>query len=486
MNKPLRRVALAMMAMVVLLMANATYVQVIRADELRHHPGNSRTLYDEYSRPRGQIIADGQSLATSVETQDQLKYLRTYRMGPAFAPATGYYSYVYGSNGVERAKNDMLNGSDDSLAFTRLSDMITGRQPQGGNVELTIKPAMQQVAYDELVSKGYQGSVVALDPKTGAILTMVNAPSYDPNLLAGHNDKDQTKNWNQLGATPGNPMTNRAVSEIYPPGSTFKLITAASALQNGYDENTQVTAAPQITLPGTNTVLPNYNNNPCGDGATAPLSEAIARSCNTAFAEVAGKLGPDKLRQTAAGFGYGKDLTVPMQVAKSDVGPMKDAPSLYQSGIGQRDVRVTPMQNAMTVAAIANDGTLMKPELVKGTKAPDMSVLDEMQPEKLNQAVSPEVAHKLRDMMLGSEEHTKGTGKIQGVNIASKTGTAQHGDAADKPHGWYVAFAPAEDPKIAIAVIVENGGDEGAEATGGSLAAPIGRDVIRAGLQGGG
>jgi peptidoglycan glycosyltransferase len=486
MNKPLRRVALAMMAMVVLLMANATYVQVIQAEQLRTDNRNQRTLYDEYSRPRGQIIAGGQSLANSVETQDNLRFLRTYPNGPMYAPVTGYYSHIYGSNAIERAKNKLLNGTDDSLAFTRLSDLITGSATKGGNVELTINPAMQKVAYEQLTSKGFQGSVVALDPKTGGILAMANAPSYDPNQLSSHNRSDAKSAWSQLNGDEGNPMTNRAVSEIYPPGSTFKLITTAAALESGYDSNTPVTAAPSITLPNTNTQLPNYNNNPCGSSATAPLWEAIARSCNTAFAEVAGKVGADKLRETATKFGYGVDLQMPMAVAKSDLGPMADPPSLYQSGIGQRDVRVTPMQNAMMVSAIANDGALMKPELVQRTTAANTSVLDELQPEKMSQAISPDVAHKIRDMMLKSEERTKGTGKIQDVAIASKTGTAQHGDADDKPHGWYVAFAPAQDPKIAIAVIVENGGDEGAEATGGSLAAPIGREVIRAGLQGGG
>ena len=486
MNKPLRRVALAMMAMVVLLMANATYVQVIRADELRNDPRNSRTLYDEYSRPRGQIIAGGESLANSTETDDNLKYLRNYPNGPTFAPVTGYFSFVYGSNGIERAKNDVLNGTDDSLAFTRLSDLITGREPAGADVELNINTAMQKTAYEQLTSKGYQGSVVALDPKTGGILAMANAPSYDPNRLAGHNSDEMEKEWNALNAEEGSPMTNRAVSEIYPPGSTFKLITAAAALQNGYTPNTPVTAASSITLPNTSTQLPNYNGNSCGGGTTAPLWEAIARSCNTAFAEIAGDVGADKMRETAAGFGFGEQLGIPMRVAKSDLGPMEDPASLYQSGIGQRDVRVTPMQNAMMVAAIANGGALMKPELVKRTVAPDKDTIDEMDPEKMSQAVSPDTAAALRDMMIKSEQRTKGSGKIENVEIASKTGTAQHGDAEDKPHGWYVAFAPASDPKIAIAVIVENGGDEGAEATGGSIAAPIGREVIRAGLQGGG
>ncbi|MER7010483.1 penicillin-binding protein 2 [Saccharopolyspora sp. NPDC000359] len=485
MNKPLRRVALAMMAMVVLLMGNATYVQVIQADELNEDGRNVRTRYERYARERGQIIAEGQSLASSQRTEDQLfKYQRSYSNGPVYAPVTGFYSFHYGSNGVERAEDSILDGTDDSLAFRRLSDLVTGNSPRGGSVELTVRPAMQQVAYEQLTKQGYQGSVVALDPKTGEILAMVNAPSYDPNLLASTDNNEVAERWNELNEADGNPMANRSVSEIYPPGSTFKLITTAAALQNGYKPNSKVETAARIPLPGTaSATLPNYGSTTCkGD----TLTEAVAYSCNTAFAKIAGELGPDKLRETAAAFGFGDELKIPMSVAKSDLGAMSDQAALYQSGIGQRDVRVTPMQNAMMAAAIANDGKLMKPQLVKATRGPDMSELDSFQPEEMKQSVSPDVAHMLREMMIQSEKHTKGSGKISNVQIASKTGTAQHGDPGDKPHGWYVAFAPAENPTIAVAVIVENGGDEGAEATGGSIAAPIGREVIRAGLQGGG
>jgi peptidoglycan glycosyltransferase len=484
MNKPLRRVALAMMAMVLLLMGNMTYVQVIKADEYREDARNTRTQLEEFSRERGQIIASGQSLASSTPIEhDRYKFQRTYPNGPLYAPVTGFYSFFYGSNGVERANDKILNGTDDSMAFGRLSDMITGNTPRGGSVELTIKPEMQQVAYDQLTKKGFQGSVVALNPSTGEILAMVNAPSYDPNKLTGPDNNQVAEQWNALNNAEGNPMANRAVSEIYPPGSTFKLITTAAALENGYNPNSQVQDAASITLPQSSTQLPNYGGKKCAGNT---LTEALAHSCNTAFAEIAGKVGADKLRETAASFGFGQDVQIPMSVAKSDLGPMSDGASLYQSGIGQRDVRVTPMQNAMMAATIANGGKVMKPQLVSSTKAPDMEELDSLRPEELGQAVSPDVAGKIRDMMIKSEQNTKGSGKITGIEIASKTGTAQHGDPGDRPHGWYVAFAPAANPTIAVAVIVENGGDEGDEATGGSLAAPIGREVIRAGLRGGG
>lgn len=488
MNKPLRRVAMAMMAMVVLLLANATYVQVIRADELREHSSNNRTLYQEYSTPRGQIIADGKLLASSKPTpEDTLKYRREYAHGPAYAPATGFYSFIYGSTGIEHTENKVLNGTADSLAFTRLSDMIMGREKQGGNVELTLNPSMQKAAYEQLAGSGLKGSVVALNPQDGSILAMASSPSYDPNRLASHAQDKQQQAWNELSDAPNDPMVNRATSTLYPPGSTFKLITAAAALESGkYNYNTQVTAAPSIKLPETtNARLPNYGGNTCGSMPTAPLWEAMARSCNTAFAEVAGDVGEQKLREMAQRFGFGSELKIPMNVAKSSIGDVAGPAALYQTGIGQRDVQMTPMQNAMVAAAIANDGKVMKPHLVEKTLAPDMSVLEKTDPEELGRAVSPDIAHTIRDMMVKAEQHAGDEGKITGVQLASKTGTAQHGSGTD-PHGWYVAFAPAENPEIAVAAVVEDGGNVGADATGSKIAAPVARAVIRAGLQGGG
>jgi peptidoglycan glycosyltransferase len=482
MNKPLRRVALAIMIMVVLLMSRATYVQVIEADTLRNDPGNLRTLYDEYSRERGQIIAGGQPLANSVATQDRLKYLRAYPKGPVYAPVTGYYSFVYGTSGVENAQNDILNGTDDKLAFSRIADVISGTMPKGGNVDLSINPVMQQTAYDALTSKGYQGSVVALNPRTGEILSMVSTPSYDPNTLASHDSEQVVNAWKQANAAPNQPTANRAISVLYPPGSTFKLVDLAAALQNGYKPDSNVTQAPSITLPDTTTQLTNFDSETC-PGNT--LRDALAYSCNTAFAEVAANLGPDRLRQQAAAFGFGQELQIPMPVAKSGLGPMSDAPSVFQSGIGQRDVRETTLQNAMVVSAIANDGVLMKPQLIHDIKAPDLTVLQNFQGQTIGRSIPANVAHTMRDMMVYTEQKTAGGNKISDVQVASKTGTAEVGNQPN-PDVWWVAFAPAQNPTIAIAVVVENGGSLGARAVGATVAAPIGRTVLRAGLQGGG
>ncbi|TLG17974.1 penicillin-binding protein 2 [Nocardia cyriacigeorgica] len=487
MNTPLRRVAVAVMVMVVALLANITYVQVIKADDLRADPRNSRVLLDEYSRQRGQISAGGTVLASSVATDDRYKYLRTYPTAPsAFAPVTGFYSMQYGSTGLERAEDPVLNGSDNQLFGSRLVDLFSGRDPRGGNVVTTIDPVMQQVAYDELTSKGYTGSVVAIEPSTGKILTMVSTPSYDPNLLSGHDGAQGTKAWEQLSSDPNQPMLNRAVSQTYPPGSTFKVIVTAAALSNGVaTPETQFTAAPNITLPGTSTTLENYNGTNCGPGPTASLYDAFRMSCNTAFVELGIDVGASNLKDEAAAFGIGPHRGVPIPVAESTVGPIPDDAALGQTSIGQRDVALTPLNNAVIAATIANGGVRMEPYLVDQLQGPDLSVLSETTPVSVGQAVSAQVASTVTNLMVASEQNTKGGGG-RPYQIASKTGTAEHGSDPRNtpPHAWYIAFAPAQNPKIAIAVIVENGGDRGEAATGGSVAAPVARAVLDAGLQG--
>ncbi|MET8796263.1 penicillin-binding protein 2 [Nocardia sp. NPDC004568] len=487
MNTPLRRVAMAVMVMIVALLLNATYVQVIKADDYRADPRNSRVLLDEYSRQRGQISAGGTVLASSVSTDDRYKYLRVYPTDPqAYAPVTGFYSMQYGSTGLERSEDPVLNGSDAQLFGSRLVDLVSGRDPRGGNVVTTIDPVMQQVAYDELTSKGYTGSVVAIEPSTGKILTMVSTPSYDPNVLTGHDGAQGTQAWEDLSADENQPMLNRAISQTYPPGSTFKVVVTAAALSNGKaNPQSQFTAAPNITLPGTSTTLENYNGSTCGSGATATLYEAFRRSCNTAFVELGVDVGAAALEDEAAAFGIGPHRGIPMPVAESTVGSIPDNAALAQSSIGQRDVALTPLDNAVIAATVANGGVRMEPYLVDQLQNPDLSELSTTEPVSVGQAVSAEVASTLTDLMVASEENTAGSGGTS-YRIASKTGTAEHG--ADPrntpPHAWYIAFAPAENPKIAIAVIVENGGDRALAATGGSVAAPVARAVLDAGLRG--
>ncbi|SDX34296.1 peptidoglycan glycosyltransferase [Amycolatopsis xylanica] len=489
MNTPLRKVGVAMLVMVVLLLGNATYIQVVKADDYRTDSRNARVLLDEYARQRGQIVAQvgGKIVAGVTESNDKFRFTRTYVDGPMYAPVTGYYSVRYGAGGMERAEDDILNGSDPRLFVRRLSDMITGRDPRGGNVRLTIDPAVQQAAYELMMKKGYTGSVVAMEPKTGRILAMVSTPSYDPNKLASHDGKAQEQAWTAYSNDPKKPMLNRAIQEIYPPGSTFKLVTAAAALEDGNGPDTPINSAPNVQLPQTQTTLENYGGAAC---AGTTFKDALAHSCNVPFAEFAGKLGKEKLNKVAVNFGIGQtDLAIPTKVATSTLGKLESQAALYQSGIGQRDVLLSPLQDCLLSATIANGGMAMKPQLVQALLAPDTSTLQDINPTELTgtPALSSSNANILRDMMIASEGFTKGGGKRDDIQIASKTGTAEHGNDPKNtpPHAWYTGFAPANDPQIAVAVIVESGGNRGLEATGGTVAAEIGRAAINAKLGGG-
>ncbi len=490
MNTSLRRISMMVMALVVLLLVNATITQVFRADALRADPRNQRVLLDEYSRQRGQIAAGGQVLAFSEATNGRYRYLRTYPDPFSYAPITGFYSLRFSSSGLERAEDPILNGSDERLFGKRLADFFTGRDPRGGNVGTTIVPRVQQAAWDAIQhgcgGGPCKGSVVALEPSTGKILAMVSSPSYDPNLLATHDAEEQGLAWEQLRDDPDSPLTNRAIAERYPPGSTFKVITTAAALQSGITENEQLTAAPQIPLPNSTATLENYGGAPCGNAPKAPLREAFARSCNTAFVELGMRVGADALREAADAFGFDSaPAPIPLQVAESTVGPMSDAAAVGMSSMGQKDVAVTPLQNAMVAAAIANAGVVMQPHLVDHLEGPDLADIDNTAPAELRRAVSAQVAAKLTDLMVGAEKFTQQDGAIPGVQIASKTGTAEHGTDPRNtpPHAWYIAFAPVQSPRVAVAVLVENGGDR-LSATGGALAAPIGRSTMAAVLQG--
>ncbi|OBK25570.1 D,D-transpeptidase PbpA [Mycobacterium asiaticum] len=491
MNTSLRRISMTVMALIVLLLLNATMTQVFTADGLRADPRNQRVLLDEYSRQRGQIIAGGQLLAYSVATDSRFRFLRVYPNPEVFAPVTGFYSLRYSSAGLERAEDLLLNGSDERLFGRRLADFFTGRDPRGGNVDTTINPRIQQAGWDAMQQgcggPPCKGAVVAIEPATGKILALVSSPSYDPNLLASHNAEVQAQAWQRLRDNPDNPLINRAISETYPPGSTFKVITTAAALQAGATVNQQLTSAPTIPLPNSTATLENYGGTACSSEPTVSLSEAFAKSCNTAFVQLGLSTGADALRSMAQAFGLDTaPEPIPLQVAESTVGAIADGAALGMTSIGQKDVALTPLQNAEVAAAIANGGVMMRPYLVESLKGPDLANISTTAPYQQRRAVSPQVAAKLAELMVGAEKLAQQKGAIPGVQIASKTGTAEHGTDPrhTPPHAWYIAFAPAQAPKVAVAVLVENGGDR-LSATGGALAAPIGRAVIEAALQGG-
>jgi penicillin-binding protein A len=473
-NAPLRRVAISVLVLFTLLIINVNYIQVVRSDELRTDSGNTRILAEEYDRERGSIVVAGNEIALSTPTDDRLTYLRQYPGAELYAPVTGYYSVVYNKTGLEKAENDVLSGSDPRLVFRRIADLFTGRDPAGGNVELTIDPATQKAAMDSL--NGVTGAVVALDPSTGAILALASTPSFDPNQLTSHDPAAIRAYREQLS---DDQLTNQAISQRYSPGSVFKVVVSAAALATGkYTPQTPIPAPDELTLPGTSTTLENFNGESCNGGADQPLIDALTISCNTAFAQLGIDLGEERVRDMAEAFGIDEQaFKMPLTVAPSKLGDIENDAQLGVSSIGQQDVQLTPMQAAMIASAVANDGRLMKPYLVSQVQAPDLTVVDKTDPEEMSTPVSPEVAAQLTEMMVSVVNN--GTGRrarIDGVQVAGKTGTAEN---SANDHTWFIGFAPADDPKIAVAVFVRNGGR-----TGGDISAPIAKTVIQAYLDG--
>ncbi|MCW2613806.1 MAG: pbpA [Frankiales bacterium] len=489
MNRPLRKVAMACLVLFGLLLVNVNYVQVVKAEQYRDDPRNSRVLLRAYERERGPIavVAPGgqrTAVAESTRTDGPLTYLRTYPGGPAFAHVTGFYSFIYGRTGIERSEDEVLSGEASELALTRLSDIVTGREVEGGSIVLTLDPDVQRAAYDALRSRGVTGSVVALDPRTGAVLAMASTPSYDPSRLSSFDAADMRTYYEQLQGASDDPLLNRAISKTYPPGSTFKVVTAAAALESGtVTPQDQIPSPPQLDLPQTSRNLSNFGDSEC-TGATSTLADALRISCNTAFGALGLELGGDRLREQAEQFGFNDDgFSAPTAVATSVFPSELDPPSLAFSAIGQFDVRTTPLQMAMVAGGIANGGDVMKPYLVQEVQAPDLSLLDRADPDVYKTAVSAETAAELNRMMqLVVSEGSGRRAQIDGVTVAGKTGTAQGAEGA-APDVWFIGFAPADDPQVAIAVVVEDGGPLGTSGTGGAVSAPIAKQVMEAVLR---
>ena len=353
MNRPLRKVAVGCLLLFGLLLVNVNYVQVVRAGDYRDDPRNSRVLLRTYEQPRGPIAvvdaAQGRTaIAQSTRTDGPLTYLRTYPGGPPFAHVLGYYSFVFGRAGLERSQDQVLSGEDSRLFVNRISDIVTGREPEGGSIVLTLDPQAQQAAYAALATRGLRGSVVALDARTGAVLAMVSTPSYDPSRLSSFDAADVRAYYDELNGATDDPLLNRAIARTYPPGSTFKVLTAAAALASG--EVTPETMLPSprtLDLPQTDRDLGNFGGSAC-TGETSTLADALRISCNTAFAALGLELGEQALAEQAEAFGFGDDsLDVPTTVATSVFPSDMSPPSLAQASIGQFDVRVTPLQMAM-------------------------------------------------------------------------------------------------------------------------------------------
>lgn len=479
MNTPIRRLAVVAALLFASLFLSTTYIQYWSADELNADPRNSRTLIDELSRERGSITAGQLTLVSSEPTNDVYKYQRKYSYPKVYAPVTGYYSLVVGASGVEGAESQLLSGTSDQQFYRRMADIVSGRKQAGASVQLTIDPKAQQAAYDALGDQ--RGAVVAIEPKTGKILALVSKPSYDPNELASHDRKKVAAAWADLNSQKSKPLVNRAIGgNLYPPGSTFKVVTAAAAVESGKFTASSLVQGPGVLdLPQTTHTIKNEGGAACGGGRPT-LTYAMQKSCNTTFAWLGLQVGEDGLKTQSDKFGFNSDLRIPMKVTPSSIGTGMNPPQVAMSAIGQYEDRVTPLQMAMVAAGIANQGEVMRPNLISKVVADNLDVLEQPSPQKLGRAVSEETAAEVTTMMEAVVENGTGTrAQIQGVKVAGKTGTAQHAAGA-APHAWFISFAPVDDPKVAVAVVVENGGQAGSEASGGRVAAPIARQVIKA------
>jgi peptidoglycan glycosyltransferase len=486
-DRRIRWLAAGFLVLFLILLAQINYLQVFAADKLKENAANSpRLLRQEYDVKRGEILAsDGRSrLAYSRATKGTLKYLRVYPRKSLYAQITGYYSVIFGTSGLEARYNEYLSGSASELLPQRLVDEILGRTKTGASLVTTIDPKLQRAAARAL--RGVQGGLVAMDPNTGEILAMYSTPTFDPNPLASHDSKEVRKAWKELTEDKSRPLLARANQELFPPGSTFKVVTAAAALEGGTQPTSTFPNPHELDLPQTNNVLKNFGDSHCLGGASEiTLAQAFQISCNVVFGEVGLRIGAKRLVGQTQRFGFDQqiDFDIPFsegQIPSADQFE-QDLPGVAYSAIGQQSVAANPLAMALVTSAIANRGVEMQPRLVREIRDTGGRLVKSFGPNELGRAISSGTARQLTDMMISVVEAGTGTaGQIPGVKVAGKTGTAQH--PGGDPHAWFLSFAPADDPQIVVAVVVLNGGSLGSEATGGQVAAPIAKAVLEAAL----
>jgi peptidoglycan glycosyltransferase len=482
MNRAIRRVGGAVIVLILVLVAQLTYLQIIDADNLENDPLNVRSALRDANRPRGEIrTADGVVLARSVPVDDgtEFKYQREYPEGALFSQIVGYQSFVVGNTGVEQTYNDQLVGRDTELQIESIPDIVGGDEVVG-NVVLSVRADVQREAAAALFGAQANGSVVALDVRTGAVLGMYSSPSFDPQPLASHSVKEAQAYYELLSADPSKPNLPRAYRERYAPGSTFKTVTTSVGLDDGV--TTPDTVYPSISaldLPQTESTLSNFGGRTCG----GTLEESFIESCNTTFGQIGLDLG-NAFVPGMARFGVGDDPP-PLDVspgAVPSVGPPPDSfednqPLFAFAGIGQGDVATTPLQMALVAAGIANGGVIMTPHVGAEIRDANDDLVRRVDESEWKTATSATTAQAVASFMIEVVQQGTGTrGQIPGVTVAGKTGTAQADGGP--PHAWFIAFAPAENPQVAVAVIVERGGNLGNEATGGAVAAPIAAKVL--------
>ncbi len=489
MNHALRRVSLLMLAMFVVLLLNVNFLQAFEPASLAAKKGNARTFSEQFQFQRGSILtADNKTIAMSRHVKGLYSYQRYYPAPTVYAPVTGYDS-LYSATGIEQTEDRFLSASDPKLAVHNLIDLVTGKPKKGATVQLTISSAAQTAAYNALRAGGLPSGAVAIDPSTGAILALASYPSFNPNRYATFNGAQLQKIDHRYLTDPRQPLLNRAINQTFPPGSTFKIVTSSTAFgTGGYTPDTRVYAPTNLKLPNTSKQLINFDNSPCNDGSNptgtgkVPLIYAFTVSCNTVFGNLGMHLGSDALRQQAGKFGMNNpNLRIPLPVSPSNFPPVPghDPALTAYSAIGQYSDTVTPLQEAMFAAAIANHGTLMTPYLVQKVTAPDLTPLLNTTPGVLAQTVSPTVAAQVARMMTSVVQQPYGTAhnsaSLPNITIAAKTGTAQNGaNNTGLDDAVFTCFAPVNNPQIAVGVIVKGGG------LGADASAPIAVKIIQA------
>lgn len=481
MNKTIRRASVFALLLVFALLVRATWVQYYDGQALADDKDNRRNAIQTYAEPLGNIIVAGRSVTGSARTSGgDLAYKRTYTDGELYAAVTGYASQAYAPTQLEGIYADLLNGTDSRLKT--VMDTVTGKRAGPGNVLTTIDPDVQKAAYKALGEK--KGGAVAIDPKTGRILAAVSTPSYDPSSLTDANTAG--KAWKELNADPDKPLTNRALRQPLPPGSTFKLVVAAAALEDGLVSSVDAkTDSPNpYTAPGT--TRPLTNENPSAPCENASVRVALQYSCNNVFGKMAVDLGQDKVRAMAEKFGFNDDeQDVPVRAYTSVYPKDMDKPQTALSGIGQFDVTATPLQMAMVSAAIANGGKLVSPHMVSTVTDGGGDALQNYDDNAGSEEImSSSTAEQLQSAMQTVVEDGTGTNaQIDGATVGGKTGTAQHGENNSKtPYAWFTSYAKADGKEVAVAVMVEQSDAARSEVSGNGLAAPVAKAMMKAAL----
>jgi peptidoglycan glycosyltransferase len=481
-NRELKRVVIVIMAMFVSLLVSSSTIQVLAADELGRDPRNVRSVYDAYKTQRGAILIDGTPIAYSEASDDNFRFLRIYE-NPMYSAITGFFSFYQGATGLESSMNSFLTGKNSSQFFEQVNALLSGNPVTGASVELTIDPVVQKAAWDALGK--LKGAVVAIDPKTGNIIAMVSKPGFDANRLAVHDGITSGNNYAELLADTSSPLVNKAISgTLYAPGSVFKILVAAAAIESGkYTAESTLPNPVKYKLPGTNTFIQNSGESKCGGKPTVSIADALRFSCNIPFAQLGVELGQEAIRDQAEKFGFGKTVEIPLRSTASVYPENMDDAQTAMSSFGQFDVRVTPLQIAMMSAAIANKGKIMKPNLIENVVSANLSSLFAPSPQEYASPISESTASAVRNMMIDAVARGVSlNASIKGITVAGKTGTAQNGKG--EPYTlWFTGFAPAENPQVVVAVVIEDGGGQGQGGRGNTLAAPVAKKVIQAVLR---